>query len=124
MKRSVLLKTLAIAAPLIWGSSAANAYIVIYSDLTCKYAAPQILNHGPVPTVTIRNIGPKFIPAKTQYTVKFIKTGATIHLKLDRPLAPKQSATAPVQQVPGDTSICRATAAIEVPISGGGSKKS
>jgi len=123
MKRTVLLKALVIAAPLICESSATDAYILMYSHLTCTYTAPKVLKLGHIPVVTIRNIGLKFIPAKTQYAVKFANTGATIHLTLTRALAPKQRASVPVQLVQGATSQCTATAALRVPISGGGPQK-
>jgi hypothetical protein len=128
MTRTALLKISVFSAALVTGSSAANAYIRIYSDLTCSYAAAPVPKTGPihnlpVPTVTIRNIGPTPLPGNTKYTIKHVNPDATIHLTLARSLLPKQQATAPVQANWGKASPCTATAAIVVPISGGGPTK-
>jgi hypothetical protein len=109
MTRTALFKTFVVSAVLASGSSAANAIGFTYNKLTCTYSAARV-GIGPVPIVTIRNIGTRIIPAKAHYTIVHANPAATIHLTLARVLGPKQQASAPIQQNLGSKpSTCTAS---------------
>src|SRR6185295_10956096 len=86
-------KSLFAAAIAAIGASAADARILTYTNLTCRYSA-RLVNYDTVRSVTITNVGGGTVPSRACCRVSRGTNKQTV--RLNRTLAPNQQATAPV----------------------------
>jgi hypothetical protein len=114
MKCAIFAKILATAAIAGFASSSANAVVLTYTNLTCRYHGFNQSGDA-VYDVIITNVGRGTVPGHATYTVTYFHPNKTFKVKLRQGLKPKQHGTASSPSSNPPPRSCRAKATWWVP---------